>query len=293
MARGNDETTPQSDRERRVLEKDQAELSTELRETGPDHRARGDREAGGAAWEIAGQQAAREKHLREQTGRDVTGQDQRGRPDVELDRQQPTQEQRETQQREQLERQQRAAEAQQVRLDAEQQRQVARQQREHDAAVAQGRDARGRERDALTARDQLHVTADHTRESGREDVKEAVHAERNADELDDPAEERRAQALRADDARKRGVALGDEDQGRAEDAKAQRAAAEARGHEAHPEPAPPPKRPAGGEKNLANEGAVAPAGKIKGAKRGTRSRKRRAGKNLGQTRDRGRERKRF
>jgi hypothetical protein len=298
MARGkDDDNTPQSDRDRRVLEQDQAPLSTELREPGLDHRARGERESGGAAWEAAAEKVLHDKAAREQTGRDVAGQDQRGRPDVELDRkQQQAREVREAQQRDQLQRQGQAEIDRQNRIALDQHKQAVQEQRTLNAGhQAAARGAQGRERDALTERDQRYANTDHYRESAREDAKQAYDLDRGADAEDEPAvasaEEKRADALMAEHDRKRGVAFGDENRGRAEDARAARAAGEARDHDAQqrPEP-PPPKQQAGGEKNLANEGSVAPAGNIKGAKRGTRGRIRRAGKQQGRSRDRGRER---
>jgi hypothetical protein len=288
MARGkDDESTPQSDRDRRVLEQDQAPLDVDGPEAGPDHRARGEREAGGAAWETAARQAALNQAQREQTGRDVAGQDQRGRPDPERDlKQQQAKEVLESQERDRQERQQ-EQDREQARLEREQRDLNA----GHQGAA---RDARDRERDALVERDQRYANTDLYRESAREDAKLAHDLDRDADAEADPAvavaEEKRADALMAEHDRKRSVALGDENRGRAEDARAAQAAADARSHEGQQRPEPPPKEQSGGAKNLANEGAVAPAGNIKGAKRGTAARVRRAGKGVGLSRDRERKR---
>lgn len=294
MARGkDDETTPQSDRERRVLDQDQASPTTE----GRDHRARGEKEAGGPAWEAAAQEAALNKRRREQTGRDVTGQDQHGRPDVQLEpeQRQQTKQVQEAEQRAQLQRDEQAETDKQNRIARDLHKEAVQEQRAlnagHQAAAG---DARGRAQDARIERDQRFANAGHSRESAREDAKQADDLDRGADTEDDPAvavaDRERAASLRADEARGRSVAQGDENRGRAEQARADRAVGEAQDHEGRqrPEP-PPPKQQAAGENNLANQGTVAPAGKMRRPRRGTRGRQVRSGKGRGVSRDRGRE----
>ena len=275
MARGkDDETSPQSDRDRRVLKKDQAPLSSEVREPGPDHRARSERETGGAAWEAAAEKALHDRVKREQTGRDAAGQDQRGRPDAERDQQQVAKEQHEAQQRDERAREDELTREQQEQrhLDRGQDPQV------------RAQEARARQDRALGRRDQSYADADIGRQSARDDA-ELAHDLRE----DDP-ESDRAQSLEADHDRKRSVALGDERAGHRAQADADREAAVARGDETRAQPKPEPKQDRGAE-STSSDAALSDVRRMRKPRRGTKARRSRAGKDLGRPRDRGRERR--